>query len=153
MAGEVAGRRDKHALADGQAPHHKARVLNRPVPHDGVVTLGGGVHPAVVEFERQFDKGMLDQEWVQGRSEVQAPQGRFSLLVHMPGLNRPMGAGELSDGTLRYLLWTAALLTPRPPELLVLNEPESSLHPDLLPGRTDLSIHRHGAPVGPGKAV
>ncbi|MGO4213062.1 AAA family ATPase [Terriglobus sp. YAF25] len=28
---------------------------------------------------------------------------------------------------------TAALLTPRPPELLVLNEPETSLHPDLLP--------------------
>lgn len=40
---------------------------------------------------------------------------------------------ELSDGTLRYLLWIAALLTPRPPALLVLNEPETSLHPDLLP--------------------
>ena len=26
----------------------------------------------------------------------------------------------------------AALLTPRPPDLLVLNEPETSLHPDLL---------------------
>ena len=40
---------------------------------------------------------------------------------------------ELSDGTLRYILLAAALLTPRPPELLVLNEPETSLHPDLLP--------------------
>ena len=39
----------------------------------------------------------------------------------------------MSDGTLRYLLWIAALLTPRPPGLLVLNEPETSLHPDLLP--------------------
>ena len=29
-------------------------------------------------------------------------------------------------------MWTAALLTPRPPGLLVLNEPETSLHPDLL---------------------
>ena len=46
---------------------------------------------------------------------------------------RPLGSAELSDGTLRYLLWVAALLTPRPPELLVLNEPETSLHPDLLP--------------------
>ncbi|HXE06473.1 MAG TPA: AAA family ATPase [Acidobacteriaceae bacterium] len=36
-------------------------------------------------------------------------------------------------GTLRFLLWTAALLSPRPPELMVLNEPETSLHPDLLP--------------------
>ena len=49
------------------------------------------------------------------------------------GLLRPLRAAELSDGTLRYLLWIAALLTPRPPGLLVLNEPETSLHPDLLP--------------------
>jgi predicted ATPase len=44
-----------------------------------------------------------------------------------------LSAAELSDGTLRYLLWTAAMLTPRSPRLMVLNEPESSLHPDLLP--------------------
>src|ERR1700730_10814910 len=49
------------------------------------------------------------------------------------GLLRPLGAAELSDGTLRYLLWVAALLTPRPPALMVLNEPETSLHPDLFP--------------------
>jgi predicted ATPase len=49
------------------------------------------------------------------------------------GLLRPLRAAELSDGTLRYLLWIAALLTPRPPQLLVLNEPETSLHPELLP--------------------
>ena len=42
-------------------------------------------------------------------------------------------AGEAQTGTLRYLLWVAALLTPRPPALMVLNEPETSLHPDLLP--------------------
>jgi predicted ATPase len=34
---------------------------------------------------------------------------------------------------LRYLLLLAALMTPRVPPLLVLNEPETSLHPDLLP--------------------
>jgi predicted ATPase len=45
---------------------------------------------------------------------------------------RPLGAAELSDGTLRYLALLAALLSPRPPELLVLNEPEASLHPSVL---------------------
>ena len=49
------------------------------------------------------------------------------------GMLRPLDVAELSDGTLRYLLWIAALLTPRPPALMVLNEPETSLHPDLLP--------------------
>lgn len=59
--------------------------------------------------------------------------GRFEIEMKQHGLLRPLKAGELSDGTIRYLLWIAALLTPRPPDLLVLNEPETSLHPDLLP--------------------
>jgi predicted ATPase len=59
--------------------------------------------------------------------------GRFEVEMRQHGLLRPLKAAELSDGTLRYLLWVAALLTPRPPGLLVLNEPETSLHPDLLP--------------------
>lgn len=60
-------------------------------------------------------------------------EGRFEIAMQQHGLLRPLKAAELSDGTLRYLLWIAALLTPRPPALLVLNEPETSLHPDLLP--------------------
>lgn len=59
--------------------------------------------------------------------------GRFTLYFQQEGLLRPLTAAELSDGTLRYLLLTAALLSPRPPSLMILNEPETSLHPDLLP--------------------
>ncbi|WP_294334722.1 AAA family ATPase [uncultured Sphingomonas sp.] len=57
---------------------------------------------------------------------------RFEVEMQQPGLLRPLVAAELSDGTLRYLLLAAALLSPRPPELMILNEPEASLHPDLL---------------------
>lgn len=63
----------------------------------------------------------------------------FSL--KQPGLSRPLSAAELSDGTLRYLLWAAALLTPRPATLTVLNEPETSLHPDLLPSLARLIVN------------
>jgi predicted ATPase len=59
------------------------------------------------------------------------PAGRFEVALHQPGLLRPLSGVELSDGTLRYLLLVAALLSPRPPALFVLNEPETSLHPDL----------------------
>lgn len=65
--------------------------------------------------------------------EIDAQSGRFDVNLRQHGLLRPLSAAELSDGTLRFLLWTAALHTPRPPELMVLNEPETSLHPDLLP--------------------
>jgi predicted ATPase len=64
--------------------------------------------------------------------EINITDGLFDLVMRQHGLLRPLRAAELSDGTLRYLLLVAALLTPRPPPLLVLNEPETSLHPDLL---------------------
>ncbi|RYU57927.1 ATP-binding protein [Methylolobus aquaticus] len=68
------------------------------------------------------------------------PDGRFTLALRQHGLLRELSAAELSDGTLRYLLWIAALLTPRPPPLMVLNEPETSLHPDLLPALARLIV-------------
>jgi predicted ATPase len=65
--------------------------------------------------------------------QVVETRGRFDLELRAYGLLRPLTAAELSDGTLRYLLLVAALLSPRPPSLMVLNEPETSLHADLLP--------------------
>jgi predicted ATPase len=63
----------------------------------------------------------------------------------------------LSDGTLRYLLLVAALLSPRPPGLMVLNEPETSLHPELLPSlarliaqaskRSQIVLVSHASPL------
>jgi predicted ATPase len=67
------------------------------------------------------------------RIEVAVSDGYFELQMTQRGLLRALKAAELSDGTLRYLLLVAALLSPRPPELMILNEPETSLHPDLLP--------------------
>ena len=88
---------------------------------------------------------------------VDVRDGRFEVLLGQHGLLRPLRASELSDGTLRYLLWIAALLTPRPPPLLVLNEPETSLHPDLLPAlgrliakaseRSQVIVVTHSAPL------
>ncbi len=48
------------------------------------------------------------------------------------GCARTLVARELSDGTLKFLCLAAALLSPRPPALIALNEPEASLHPDLI---------------------
>ena len=58
--------------------------------------------------------------------------GWLDVRLHSRGLLRPLDIRELSDGTVRYLSLVAALLSPRPAPLLAFNEPESSLHPDLL---------------------
>ena len=42
--------------------------------------------------------------------------GYFEVVMYQRGLLRPLKISELSDGTLRYLLLIAALLSPRPPE-------------------------------------
>lgn len=68
------------------------------------------------------------------------PGGRFGIEFKQSGLLRPLRGTELSDGTLRFLLCLAALLTPPPPSMMVLNEPESSLHPELLPALSRLII-------------
>ena len=57
---------------------------------------------------------------------------RMIVELRVPGIKRPLQAREFSDGTLRYLYLVAALLSPRPPQLIALNEPEMSLHPDVI---------------------
>lgn len=63
---------------------------------------------------------------------VTVERGLFQVSLRQHGMLRALRAAELSDGTLRFLLWAAALLSPQPPSLMVLNEPETSLHPDLI---------------------
>jgi len=62
------------------------------------------------------------------------PPGRFaSFGMRFPDQpKRIFEAAELSDGTLRYLGLVGALLAYRLPAFIALNEPEASLHPDLL---------------------
>ncbi|TDD64153.1 ATP-binding protein [Jiangella aurantiaca] len=77
------------------------------------------------------------------RLEITQVGGRLDLSFRQHGLLRPLSGAELSDGTLRFLLWAAALLTPRPPALMVLNEPETSLHPQLVPALAELVVKAH----------
>ncbi|HEX5576612.1 MAG TPA: AAA family ATPase [Gemmatimonadales bacterium] len=77
--------------------------------------------------------GTIEDAFRGSRLQVVETRSRFDLELRAHGILRPMSAAELSDGTLRYLLLVAALLSPRPPSLMVLNEPETSLHADLVP--------------------
>jgi predicted ATPase len=56
----------------------------------------------------------------------------FTLALQASEFQRPFHAVELSDGTIQYLCLLAALLSPRPPTMLALNEPETSIYPDLI---------------------
>lgn len=78
-----------------------------------------------------FDAAIADA-FAGAAIELASANAYFDLEMTQHGLLRPLRTAEWSDGTLRYVLLAAALLSPRPPALMVLNEPETSLHPDLL---------------------
>jgi predicted ATPase len=64
---------------------------------------------------------------------VPNPQRTASFGMVFPDYpKRVFESSELSDGTLRYLALAGALLAYRLPAFVALNEPETSLHPDLL---------------------
>ncbi|GDZ94654.1 putative ABC transporter ATP-binding protein [Planktothrix agardhii CCAP 1459/11A] len=66
--------------------------------------------------------------------------GTVQIFLHERGLNQPIPATRLSDGTLRYLCLLMILLHPTPPPLICIEEPELGLHPDILPTIAQLLI-------------
>ncbi len=64
--------------------------------------------------------------------------GTIQLFLHQSGLNQPVPATRLSDGTLRFICLLAILCHPNPPEIVCIEEPELGLHPDVLPLIADL---------------
>jgi len=69
---------------------------------------------------------------------IDLEDGELSMYMSVPNVHRPISAREFSDGTLQYLCLLGALLTPRPGSLVVLNEPETSIHIDLFPSLAEL---------------
>lgn len=123
-----------HFRCDAHAPARQPQIGTRtPVlDHDGQDLAAAWQTIREIGDVEALDEAVNDA-FPGCNVEIQAQGCLFSLHFQQPGLLRPLSAAELSDGTLRYLLWVAALHTPRPPPLMVLNEPETSLHPDLLP--------------------
>lgn len=131
-----------HFRTDSNAPARKAQLGTRtPVMHHD----GRDLAAALQTIREIGDHAALDETIADAFpgariDVVKHEDGRFSIQFSQHGLLRPLAGAELSDGTLRYILWVAALLTARPPPLMVLNEPETSLHPDLLPALARLIV-------------
>jgi predicted ATPase len=123
-----------HIRTDAGAPTRLPQVGT----HTPVLSDDGSDVAAALQTIREIGDGAsldraIEDAFPGAVVQIVDNDGHFEVVMRQHGLLRPLKASELSDGTLRYLVLTAALLTPRPPELFILNEPETSLHPDLMP--------------------
>jgi predicted ATPase len=126
--------------ADSQAPARRPQVGTRtPVLADDGADLAAAVQTILETGTGDLARavaGAFDGATV----SVAVTDGLFDLRLHQRGMLRPLRSAEISDGTLRFLLWAAALLSPQPPSLMVLNEPETSLHPELVHPLAELIV-------------
>jgi len=128
-----------HFRTDPDAPLRRRQVGVRTpaLAHDG-----RDLAAALMTVQEIGDRALLhesvERAFPGAKLELIPERGTFSFRLAMPGLFRPLEAAELSDGTLRYLCLIAALLSSRTPPFLALNEPETSLHSDLLPALAEL---------------
>jgi predicted ATPase len=147
-----------HFRTDADAPARSAQLGTRtPVLGNDGADLAAAIQTVREIGDDAALTAAVEDAFPGGSVYVENNAGWFSLMMQQHGLLRPLSAAELSDGTLRYLLLIAALLTPRPPALMVLNEPETSLHPDLLAPlarlmaqaatRSQIIVVTHSAPL------
>lgn len=131
---------------DAEAPARRARPGTfTPVLAGDGADLAAAWQTILEIGDHEGLRAALDDAFPGASVAIHRDASGLRLSMRQPGLLRPLDAAELSDGTLRYLMLLAALLSPRPPELMALNEPENSLHPDLLPalGRLIILASRH----------
>ncbi|MBI1760061.1 MAG: AAA family ATPase [Acidobacteria bacterium] len=115
----VVSRFEKHLESDGQ---NLIAVLH---------TLYTGDR----EFKRSIDSAMRAAFGGDYEELVFPPAAdqRVHLRLRWKTLRREQSAADLSDGTLRYLLLLTVLTAPDSPMLIAIDEPETGLHPTMLP--------------------
>ncbi|GAA1048220.1 AAA family ATPase [Arthrobacter russicus] len=130
-----------HFRTDPQAPARQPKVGTwTEVLSDSGDDLAAALQTIIEAGNGGRLAAAVDRAFPGSSVGVEVSGGSFHTTLRQAGMLRALSAAELSDGTLRYLLLCAALLTVRPPELMVLNEPETSLHAEMLPAVAELIV-------------
>ena len=122
-----------HFRTDLESPLRRPQIAVRtPILSDSGIDVAAALQTIKEIGDHQALQNAIQDAFPGSELIIKAEGSRFELLLLQKGMRRPFEARELSDGTLRYLCLVAALLSPRPSDFLAINEPEMSLHPDLI---------------------
>ena len=121
-----------HFRTDKYSPLRKPQlpVATKIMSHDGS-DLASAI--ATIRQWGAWDKfeQSLDEAFPGATLHIDSSSSGLRLKMEFPGLERSLEAAELSDGTLQYLCLLCSVYSLEAPPLMVLNEPETSIHPDL----------------------
>ena len=86
-------------------------------------------------FKQQINEGMRAGFGDQFEELVFQPAAaqQIQLAVQWRSSRQPHAGQDLSDGTLRFLFLLTVLASPEPATLIAIDEPETGLHPSMLP--------------------
>jgi predicted ATPase len=124
---------------DREAPVRQAAIarLENKLAADGQ-NLASMLHTAYTgdrEFKKNLDAAMRAAFGTDYEELIFPPAAdqRIQLRLRWRSLSTEQSAANLSDGTLRFLMLIAILTNPRPGDLIAIDEPETGLHPNMLP--------------------
>ena len=74
------------------------------------------------------------------RITTRTANGTIQFYLWETGFASPIAPTRMSDGTLRFIAILATLLTPEPPPLICIEEPELGMHPDAMAIMAELLV-------------
>ncbi len=124
---------------DQNAPIRQAPVsrLEQRVSPDGQNLIN--VLHTLYSTDRKFKQDINDAMFAAFGADFDelifppAADQRIQMRVRWKTLKREQSTADLSDGTLRFLFLMTVLASPNPPPLIAIDEPETGLHPSMLP--------------------
>ncbi|MDZ4799087.1 MAG: AAA family ATPase [Bryobacteraceae bacterium] len=96
--------------------------------------------------DREFRRNLRDAMTAAFGSEFEdivfppAADQQIQMRIQWRSLKREQTAADVSDGTLRFLFLLTALANPEPPAIMAIDEPETGLHPSMLPIIADFAL-------------
>jgi predicted ATPase len=120
-------------------PNREAKVVafEETVDDDGenFIPALHNAHSSNRDFERDMDLAMAAAFGSDFEKIVFPPAAdqRIQMRVRSKSLTYQPSAADLSDGTLRFMFLVTVLANPKRPEFIAIEEPETGLHPSMLP--------------------
>jgi predicted ATPase len=125
-----------------QSPLRQSQIATlTPIMNDDATDLAAALATIQAVGDSKALADAIERAFPGSSMSIGCENNELTLYMNVPGVYRPMSGREFSDGTLQYLCLLGALLTPRPAPFMVLNEPETSIHPDLYEPLAELIIY------------